>query len=109
MLSLEKLLNQELPLNRKERFFTGTVFPMIVCRNNFEHFSIFLEMIGCSEALPVISDPAATNILFFTEYSLVESIVGLTRSRFDDSPKIKDTPDVMILIQGDSGIKYSSY
>ena len=36
IMTLEELMKSELPLNRKERFFTGTVSPMIVCRDNFK-------------------------------------------------------------------------
>ena len=32
-MSLSQMMMNELPLNRKERFYTGTVLPMIVCRD----------------------------------------------------------------------------
>jgi len=33
-MSLTDMLEKDLPLNRKERFYTGTVLPMIVCKVN---------------------------------------------------------------------------
>lgn len=45
-MSLEEMLRTELQLNRKERFFTGTVFPMIVCKDNFRHLHLLLSLLG---------------------------------------------------------------
>ncbi len=97
-MSLAKLLDQELPLNRKERFFTGTVFPMIVCRDNFKHLPRFMELIGCSNPGRIKSDPTSTNIQFFTEYSLVESVRD---GRFPSLPTSKETPDILFLIKNE--------
>ncbi len=104
-MSLSDMMQNELPLNRKEKFFTGTVFPMIVCKDNFKHFPRLLGLIGCDEEVTVIADPDTSNIQFFTEYSLVESIVGPAESRFLKPPTSKDTPDVMALIRAESGHK----
>lgn len=95
-------MENELPLNRKERFYTGTVFPMIVCRDNFRFFSQLTSLIDGFEEQPIITNPEQANIQFFTEYSLVESIYGSRRAeeRFRAPPKSKDTPDIVILIQG---------
>jgi hypothetical protein len=102
MSSLAELMNEELPLNRKERFFTGTVFPMIVCRDDFKHFGYFLEMIGCDECPEISANPGETNIQFFTEYNLFESIFDKkTRGRFTKKPEARDTPDVIVLIKTD--------
>lgn len=94
-------MKTSLPLNRKERFYTGTVFPMIVCANGFRDLGVLARLIpGCE--LPAIDpDPETTNVQFFTEYSLVESIFGpRTKARFPHPPKTKDTPDIIILIRG---------
>ncbi len=102
LVKLEELIDKELPLNRKERFFTGTVFPMIVCKDGFKYFNNFTSLIkGCGE--PVISaNPENTNIQFFTEYSLVESVfTEQDKKRFDSLPETKDTPDIMILVTGE--------
>jgi hypothetical protein len=91
-------------MNRKERFFTGTVLPMIICADDFTHFDRFTALIEGYRARPQPLDwhPATTNVQLFTEYSLVESIHGPARARFPDPPKPKDTPDVMILIAGEA-------
>lgn len=98
-MSLRRLMNEELPLNRKERFFTGTVLPMIVCRDGFKHLSALLELVGCREPLRVSIAPGRENIQFFSEYSFVESVVGAARKRFPNRPRSKDTPDIVILIR----------
>jgi hypothetical protein len=74
-------MNEELPLNRKERFFTGTVLPMIVCRDGFKHLHALLELVGCHEPLSVCATAGQENIQFFSEYSFVESVVGEARKR----------------------------
>jgi hypothetical protein len=104
-MSLQEMMKSGLPMNRKERYFTGTVFPMIVCADGFRHLDVFAELIpGCR--LPRIeAAPAQANIQFFTEYSLVESIYGRdTKKRFPDPPKTKDTPDIVILIMGEKSL-----
>jgi hypothetical protein len=95
---LKDLLKSELPLNRKERFFTGTVFSMLVCRENFKYFNLFTKLInGCGE-LKVSANSTSANIQFFSEYSLVESIVTKEdKKRFPSPPKTKDTPDIIVL------------
>ena len=87
MTTLEELMKKELPLNRKERFFTGTVLPMIVCRDNFKYFKRFTSLIDGCEELEVSASPDSSNIQFFTEYSLVESIYDqATKGRFLNPP-----------------------
>lgn len=98
-MSLRKLMSEELPLNRKERFFTGTVLPMIVCRDGFKHLPALLELVGCHEPLRISTTEGQENIQFFSEYSFVESVVGAARKRFPDRPRSKDTPDIVILIR----------
>lgn len=99
-MSLRELMDNELPLNRKERFFTGTVLPMIVCRDNFKHFGPFLSLLECCE-MKVSADSDSSNIQFFTEYSLVESIYrDQDKKRLLNPPTSKDTPDIMILVIG---------
>jgi hypothetical protein len=105
MPTLTQLFNSELPLNRKERFYTGTVFPMIVCRDNFRNFHILLELLGCKNYPDLKFDPEDTNVQFFTEYSLKESLFGVSKNKFQKIPKSKETPDIIILIKGDSGEK----
>ncbi len=96
---LKDLVNAELPLNRKEKFFTGTIFPMLVCRDNFKYFNMFTSLInGCAELKISAISP---NIQFFTEYSLLESIVTKAdKNRFPSLPRTKDTPDIIVLFNG---------
>jgi hypothetical protein len=37
-MSLNKLFGERLPVNRKERYYTGTVLPGIVCQDGFKYF-----------------------------------------------------------------------
>lgn len=104
-MSLKTMLDEELPLNRKERYFTGTVLPMIVCRDSFKYLHALLDLVGCREQLPIHPEPSSANILFFSEYSFVESIAGSARKRFSDPPRSKDTPDEILLIRtGDARV-----
>ena len=64
-MSLKNLMNTELPLNRKERFYTGTVFPMIVCRDNFKYFDVFTSLIPGYEKEIIDTNPETANIQFF--------------------------------------------
>lgn len=90
-------LADRLPLNRKERFYTGTVLPMIVCCDEFAYFGRFLNLCGVPD-VTVVADPASTNVQFFTEYGFKESLVDGAESRFQD-PGGKDTPDVVAYIE----------
>jgi hypothetical protein len=98
-MSLEDLLSSELPMNRKERFFTGTVFPMIVCADQFKYFDRFLTLMPGSPKLSINPDPEQTNIEFFTEYGLLESVLGPAKDRFARLPSYRDTPDILCLVR----------
>jgi hypothetical protein len=63
------LFDTALPMNRKERFFTGTVFPMIVCADEFRHFGRFLRLSRVGDR--TIQVASAANIQFFTEYGFL--------------------------------------
>lgn len=98
-MSIATLADTGLPFNRKERFFTGTVFPMLVCADNFAHFGRLAELAGL-EGLAVDATPGAANVQFFTEYNFAESLVGPARERFPGAPTGRETPDVMIYVAG---------
>jgi hypothetical protein len=101
-MSLAQMTKTGLPLNRKERYFTGTVLPMIVCANGFRDLGAFTSLLPGCTLPPIDADPRTTNIEFFTEYSLAESIYGpATRARFPDAPKTKETPGIMFLVGGE--------
>jgi hypothetical protein len=85
-----------LPMNRKEVFFTSTVFPMLVCSDNFSEFGKFLNLVG------IAGDTSGCKpIQFFTEYNLREAIkTAEDEERFKGHvPETKETPDVMILLE----------
>ena len=99
-MSLRDTFAAYLPLNRKERFYTGTVLPMIVAKENFRHLPKLLSLLHISNPPDIRHHVDTTNIQFFTEYSLLESIVPSSQRHFHDLPKSKDTPDVIILLGG---------
>lgn len=85
MATLVELLDRPLPLNRKERFYTGTVLPAIMCADNFAHLGRVSELLPTGP-LEVRADPDDCTVVFFTEYSLTESLVGQSAKRFGDPP-----------------------
>jgi len=89
-----------MPLNRKERFFTGTVLPAIICYNKFKYINRFFELIdGFDHELQIISEANNNNILIQTEYSFKESLVeSHFIEKFAGKYETKDTPDLVILI-----------
>jgi len=95
MIKYDALFQEYIPMNRKERYFTGTVLPMIICRDNFACFEHILDLIGVKNYQEVIVNEETTNIQFFTEYSLSEAFRG---NRFKDIPGSKETPDILILL-----------
>jgi len=98
MEKLEKNFRNYLPLNRKERFYTGTVLPGIICYENFRYINLFLKLVtGFPQNLSINPDAEHNNIQFLTEYSLKES-GNFTGRKFDSIPETKDTPDLMILV-----------
>jgi hypothetical protein len=89
-------LKSELPLNRKERFYTGTVLPSILFHNGLSNFYRFLKEI---EGLPTSVDQEKTNdnFLFYTEYNLKES-GGKKSVGAEIYTATRETPDVIIEI-----------
>ncbi len=100
-MSLDDLVATHLPMNRKERFFTGTVFPMIVCADNFQHFERLTSLIPDCPKLDIHASPDDANVQFFTEYGLMESIYGSAIERLPEFTGTRDTPDILILVTGD--------
>jgi hypothetical protein len=98
-MTIAHLAETGLPFNRKERYFTGTVLPMLVCVDNFAHFGRLTELVGLGR-IDVDARPSSANVQFFTEYSFVESVVGEAKARFPGAPTRKDTPDVLIYVAG---------
>lgn len=86
-----------LPVNRKERYYTGTVLAQIVAGQGLRELGRLLELCG----LPPVADrgdPAMDEVQFFTEYSFAESVfTEPDRKRFARRPLNADTPDVVIV------------
>ncbi|MGI5940281.1 MAG: hypothetical protein ACOX8V_06300 [Thermoleophilia bacterium] len=101
-MSLTDLMRTGLPLSRQERFYTHTVLPMIVCAHDFRELGVLTRLIPGCELPHIDANPYTTNIQFFTEYSLVDSIAGRrTETRFPDPPNTEVQPKLMILATGD--------
>jgi len=92
----EKILQKELPMNRKERFYTGTVLPALLFNNGLSNFFRFLSGIpGLPES---VNEKATGNdFLFYTEYNLKES-GGSKSAGAKIAAPTRDTPDVLIEI-----------
>lgn len=95
---LNELIENNLPFNRKERFFTGTVFPLIFCQNNFQYLSRFIQEIDPSFKVNIKCTMKNVNIQFFTEYNLFESGIGSKKFNYEEIHKFRDTPDILFLI-----------
>ena len=95
--TLSELLDHTLPLNRKERFYTGTVLPAIVTVDDFSSLDRLGALMG-APGLIVRTQAENCTVLFFTEYGISESAIGAAKGRFDGLPTGRDTPDVVILV-----------
>ncbi|MGD0598154.1 MAG: hypothetical protein ABSA64_11625 [Sedimentisphaerales bacterium] len=94
--NFSKWFNEELPFNRKEKFFTGTVLPALLFNNGLSNFYHFLRAINNFPA-EVNEESTGDNFIFFTEYNLKEASGDRNIGR-KISTKGKDTPDVIIEI-----------
>lgn len=86
----------DLPLNRKERFYTGTVLPALLFHKGLDNFYTFLRAI---KGFPPEINKSTTkdDFLFYTEYSLKES-AGKRNIGEKIDTETKETPDVVIEI-----------
>ena len=103
---LSGLFDERLPINRKERYYTGTVLPMIVASDGFAHLNCFLKLCKVSSDVAVAADPASCNIEFFTEYGFKESLKGGAEERFSVPPD-KSAPDLVIYIESGTSLLLS--
>lgn len=89
-------LKKELPLNRKERFYTGTVLPALLFHNGVKNLYRFLDSI---EGFPHEINEVRTggDFLFYTEYNLKESAGDRNVGRKIHA-STNDTPDLVIEI-----------
>src|SRR4051794_6988663 len=96
--SLAELFATALPINRKERYYTGTVLPALLCADSMRHLSRLIDHLGLPE-LDIRVSPSDCTLEFFTEYSPVESAVGPAKGDFAGLAHLpKDTPDVVIFV-----------
>ena len=102
---LAGLFDNRLPINRKERYYTGTVLPMIVASDGFAHLNRFLELCRVPSDVAVDADPASCNIEFFTEYGFKESLMAGAEERFH-APS-RSAPDLVIYIESDTSLLLS--
>jgi hypothetical protein len=93
---LKQYLQAELPINRKERFYTGTVLPSILFHQGFSNLFRFLKEIkGFPE--DISQSTTQDNFLFYTEYNLKES-AGKKSVGVEIETITGDTPDIIIEI-----------
>lgn len=82
-----------LPINRKERYFTGTVLPGILSTDRFMHLDLFLSRCGLTD----VETAELAHLELVTEYNLRESAwTPGERQRFNTAGLAGDTPDVII-------------
>jgi len=94
----EELLTNGLPFNRKERYFTGTIFPALVLGESLERLSRLFERLGIEAATPHWGVGDA-NTQVFTEYGAAESILA-GDLLFGEASLLRDTPDIVIYQPG---------
>lgn len=83
-----------LPINRKERYYTGTVLPAIFADNRFLNLDLFLGMCGLPGVTVGQDNPW---IEFLTEYGFAESVFTTeAKAQFPGAPVTRETPDVII-------------
>lgn len=86
-----------LPLNRKERFYTGTVLPMLLAYDAFAHLGRFLSLCGLSVEPIETRRDGCVPCQLLTEYGFAESILPLHDDRWDSRPRRRDTPDLVLV------------
>src|SRR6478752_6231169 len=94
-----EMFDSSLPLDRKERFYTGTVLPMLIASDGFMHLNRFLRLCGAPTLPPAAGSlDGRQQFEFFTEYSFVESVfTEADKERFIERPTDNDTPDLVLV------------
>lgn len=83
-----------LPFNRKERFFTGTVFPGLVAGTGFWHIQRLLDIFD----VPVSAQVGEfAQIQFLTEYGFAESVYTEEDKAKWGNASTRETPDIVIV------------
>lgn len=92
----KSIVKIDLPINRKERFYTGTVLPSLLFHGGLSNLYSFLHQI---KGFPssVNENNTKDNFLFYTEYNLKES-AGSRSVGAKIYTVTRDTPDLVIQI-----------
>jgi hypothetical protein len=85
-----------LPLNRKERFYTATVLPVIVAHDGFAHLDRFLKLCGIDDVNTSSRRDGTAPCQLTTEYNFAESLIGADDARWNVQPRTGDTPDIVL-------------
>ncbi len=93
---MKETLRTELPLNRKEKFYTGTILPALLLHNGFSNLYQFLHAIPGFPA-QINEQNTKDNLLLYTEYNLKES-AGKKNVGIEIETDRRDTPDAIIEI-----------
>lgn len=93
---LKEVLKFALPINRKERFYTGTVLPSLLFHGGVSNFYSFLRQVRGFPS-EVNEENTKDEFLFYTEYNLKES-AGKKNVGTEIFTATRDTPDVVIQI-----------
>ena len=91
-----RITKTELPLNRKERFYTGTVLPALLFHNGYD---VFFDFLGQLTGFPseINQHTTGDGDLFYTEYNLRESGGSRSVGAVIDTTS-NETPDAIIEI-----------
>jgi hypothetical protein len=92
---VEEAAATRLPMNRKERFYTGTVLPVLVGSDAFAHLDRLLALCGLDAHVQPGRD-GQQDIQFLTEYGFAESVFSEADHQRWPGPTGKDTPDIVL-------------
>lgn len=79
-----KSLLDVVPINRKEKYYTATVLPMIVCKDGIKSVSNIFEL-AKFDVGDIFAKVDYEDIIFYTEYNLKDSCVGCLDGSFGNS------------------------
>lgn len=92
----EKILNKELPINRKEKFYTATILPSLLFHGGLSNLYYFLRKI-INFPSQINEKNTKDNFLFYTEYNLQQS-AGKKNVGIEIETDSGETPDIVIEI-----------
>jgi len=95
------IINSAAPFNREERFFTGSILPLLVGGNDFKDLKPLVDLMAPSLNLSPEYSETRKSVLFYTEYNLKKSgyVKDSIKTVDDSDTKIEgDTPDVLFYV-----------